>query len=48
MPFRGMARLSFRIPGLNEAQILERVQLRLLDPDGEDRPLYRELMERHH
>ena len=48
MPSRDMAKLSFRIPGLNEPQILERVKVRLLDPDGEDRTRYRELMERHH
>ena len=48
MPSRGMAKVSFRIPGLNESQMLERVKVRLLDPDGEDRTRYRELMERHH
>jgi hypothetical protein len=43
-----MTKISFRIPALTEQQILERVEVRLLDPEDEDRARYRELMESHH
>ena len=43
-----MAKASFRIPGLTEQQLLERVEVRLLGPDEEARPRYSELMELHH
>lgn len=43
-----MAKTSFRIPGLNEQQLLERVEVRLLGPDEQDRARYRELIEHHH
>jgi hypothetical protein len=43
-----MAKVFFRIPGLSEQQLLERVEVRLLGSDEEERTRYRELIERHH
>jgi len=43
-----MPEISLQIPGLTEQQLPERVGVRLLGPDEEDRTRYRELMEPHH
>ena len=43
-----MSKSSLRLPDLSEQQLLERVEVRLLGPDKEQRTRYRELMERHH
>ena len=43
-----MAKASFRIPGLTEQQLLERVEVRLHGRGEEAGPGYRELMELHH
>jgi hypothetical protein len=44
-----MPTASLHPPGPTEQQLLERVEVRLLDPGNEeDRARYRELMERHH